>query len=581
VLLPVAFLLGLGVLALAEKIGDVLPGSGSLGRLLVWCLLLPVPAMLAMLADRTLRRQLARGLVPGRGFRLWLRLLPGTGPCVYLLVLTEGTWLDLADRWSGGTETFRLLLLLLPLLLLELSRSAAEVPLRARLDRAGLVPGSPTLREHVAMIAFLVTPLLLFGLGLDLLARDRWLEVLCRATAPGMIAGLLCFLCVLGVLMPLAFRWLMATSAALPPHLADGLRATAKALGFRPGALLSMHTGHRLVNAAMVGPLPWPRYLVLTDGLLAVLDLLALRGVVAHEVGHARAGHPGLLVLLFVGVPLLLVQPLELAGVENLGPLTAGSALVAAVGLGVFVLRQVAHRFEHEADVLSAQALGGAGPCITALRRVGTLTQLEVQRSSLRHPSEQRRIECLLRWEDDPGFRRRFVQNGRWLRRAIGAACGLALALALATFWISWPIERTVVDFYTGKVATASARAQAIGTQVPAGQWEWWQHFREEIDAAAQLAPGDQRWEDLRPQLAEGAWQRGLEVLRSADPGAARPWFALATEDAARSPVRRSVHLWCEAVQTHQLERAQKLRAHLESLDLPAELREALKVSNG
>jgi hypothetical protein len=247
----------------------------------------------------------------------------------------------------------------------------------------------------------------------------------------------------------------------------------------------------------------------------------------------------------------------------------------------VFVLRQVAHRFEHEADVLSAQALGGAGPCITALRRVGALTQLEVQRSSLRHPSEQRRIECLLRWEDDPGFRRRFVQNGRWLRRAIGAVCGLALVLALATFWISWPIERTVVDFYTGKVATATARAQAIGTQVPAGQWEWWQHFREEIDAAAQLAPADQRWEDLRPQLAEGAWQRGLEVLRSADPGAARPWFALATEDEARSPVRRSVHLWCEAVQTHQLERAQKLRAHLESLDLPADLRAALKLSNG
>ena len=47
------------------------------------------------------------------------------------------------------------------------------------------------------------------------------------------------------------------------------------------------------------------------------------------------------------------------------------------------MLRAVAHRFEHEADVLSAIALGGAEPCIRALVRVGQVVQQEPERASL------------------------------------------------------------------------------------------------------------------------------------------------------------------------------------------------------
>ncbi len=574
-ILPVAFVIGLVALVAAEQMGAVLPGSGSSVAMLTWSLAMATPALLAAFSRQALRRALARGRHPGLGVRLPLRLLPGAVPVVYFLLLTEGTWLDLADGLGGGSDTARVGWLLLPLWCLELLRLIGESAVHRRLRTAGLTDGDGLLRERLAMLLLVSIPMLLYGVASDVLAQGRGLEVLFHASATGTIVGLGVFLLAMSVLMPLVFRVLFRVSAALPWTVADELRATARAMGFAPRQVLEMRTDHRLVNAALVGPLPWPRYLVLTDGLLAALDTTALRGVVAHEIGHARARHPALLLLLFVVVPALLLPLLELLGAGELAPL-GGLALAAGVaGLGLATLRLVGHRFEHEADIASVRVLG-ASPCVSALRRVGEITGQDPRRGGLLHPSELRRIECMVRWETEPEYRARFQASGRRLRTGIVAAVVLAAVVGSWSCWRLWPVERAAVALYRGDVPAAQAAAAAVGTAVPSGQWEPWLRLQEEIEAAAAIAPAGGPWSDVAPRLAEMGWQRGLEVLRQEGPVAARRWFALAIVGDAPSAVRRCLYLYCQAEHEGDHERADRIRRHLLGLDLPPDVRPAL-----
>lgn len=569
---PVAFTVGLAVLVLAPELCDMLPGSGSLTAMALCLLLLALPVWVARLADGVLQRRLRRGRDPGRMPFLALRLLPAMVPTIYFVLLTEGTLLDLSDQWAGGSSTLRTLFLVLPLALLDGSRLLAEQFLRRQLDRAGF--GVPTLlvRDYAAMTGFLLAPLLLFGVALDLVGMWRSLEVFLVGTSLGVTIGIGAFLLVLSALLPVLFRVLMGTTRELPRHLAFDLRATAERLGFPIRGLLGMRTGHRMINAAMVGPLPWPRYLVLTDGLMSILDPLALRGVVAHEIGHARAGHPGWLMMLFVVVPLLLVQPLQHVSVDHVGFGWMALLVVGGMAVVVFSLRLVAHRFEYEADVLSAEALGGASPCVTALQRVGQLTQQNVRRSSLRHPSEVNRVLTLQRWEADPDFRARFHVAGRRLRYSIFALMVSALGFAAWSWWAAWPVERAVWLFYTGDVPTARAQITAATGAVRSSQWEWWLKFQGEVEAAAQIAPDGGDWALLAPRLAEAGWQRGIATLVADGPAKARPWFALATEDDAKQPLRECLLRYCDAAYDGNAAEMARLHAHIATLPLPAAL---------
>lgn len=572
--LPLTFLLGLLVVFANRELWPAVTGSGRLELLLPSSLLLAVPTLLAVAALRGVRHSLVtghRGVVPPRAL---LRLSVVATPLSLHVVIGAGGWSDFASRLDGGSQLASLLLLLLPLFVAEVPRlviaTAAEMHLEfahelvmVRRVEAALLPQLgellPAVRGRLSWPLLLLLPCVLFGAAIDLLQTDRSLYALFVTTTPGATIGALLFFATASTVLPFWFRIAFGVERTIPEPAGSRLRRTAQALGFSPHRVMYLPTGMRAMNAMMVGPLPIGRFLCVTDGLVRMLDVDSLTGVVAHEVGHARRGHPLLLMLLAAAVPLLLPAPLRWLHLDRLDPwLQVALAGVAAACLWSAV-RAVAHRFEHEADAASVEALG-AGPCTRALMEV-TRAAMPVSRGFLRHhfslhPEERSRWEFMRRYEGEPAFRAAFQTRGRWLRAAAALVFALAVGAAVSAWSLEWPLEKAVWRFHAGDFQGARIAAAAVGDAVPEHWQRTWPRFEEELVAGLELAPQATDWQQARVALQTSAWPRGVEVLLQAGPRAARPWFALALEAEPSAPLaQRAVLDYCEAAADDDPER--------------------------
>src|SRR5207244_11593143 len=71
----------------------------------------------------------------------------------------------------------------------------------------------------------------------------------------------------------------------------DRVLVAARRLGFRCSNILLWNTRSGMGNAMVVGLLPWPRYVVFTDRLLADFTPEEVEAVFGHEVGHVKHQH--------------------------------------------------------------------------------------------------------------------------------------------------------------------------------------------------------------------------------------------------------------------------------------------------
>jgi len=589
--LPFVLLLGFLLLPATLAYGAPLPGSATAGSLLWSTLLWPLPSLLVLSALRRQRRRLVSGARGGLHPRVLLRASAVASPAVLHVAALYGGWLDATWQLAGDSHLATFALLSVPLATIELPRlvlaTVAETWLEG--DGDGAVSGGtvtaadlpgiaelwPVVRLRLGWPLLLPMPCLLLGAGLDVLQLDRGLHCFFLGTSIGVTAGMLVLLVAFGLALPVWFRRAFGAVPTLPEPVAAGLRQTAARLGFPPSRVLLLPTGGRSMNAMMVGPLPFGRILCLTDGLLRTLDPDLLTGVVAHEVGHARMGHPGILLVLTAVVPLLLTSPL--LALDPAAAALSWQALGAVLVIGCTwsIVRALARRFEHEADVASVQALG-AGPCARALQAVaqaampmrpswfGRLTSL--------HPDERVRCAVMLRYEHEPEFRARFDARGRRLRLLIAASLGLATAAAAATWWLEWPHERVLWRLAAGDVVEARAFDAAIGEDVPARWRETWQELRAELAAAAEVAPAARDWREAAPRFAEGGWRRGVEVIVADGPAAARPYFALAAAGGGDRVMRALLYAYCRAAADGDGRRMTEAREIVRRRGVPAGL---------
>lgn len=592
---PGVFLLGFLVLFGSLSAWAPVPGSASLATL-AWALLLwPLPALLALVALRRLRRRLLWGERGGLHPRWLLRASAAASPVVLQVVALPGGWIDITWQWAAGSHLASLALLAVPLVAIEVPRlvlaTVAQVWLEG--DAGSAAPGFgsealpgfadlwPVIRLRLGWPLLLPMPCLLLGLVLDLLQLDREVHEFFLGTSIGVTLGMLLLLGAFGLVLPFWFRIAFGIVRELPEPTGSLLRRTASSLGFRPSRVLMMPTGGRAMNAMMVGPLPFGRILCLTDGLLRTLDDDLLAGVVAHEVGHARMGHPGLLLVLTGIVPLLLMS---LATWFDPASTDMTSQALVVLVVGVFtwsIVRTLAHRFEHEADIASVRALG-AGPCSRALMAVSTAS-LPVRHTWLGrlftlHPEESTRCTTMLRYELEDGFRERFDRTGRRMRAAILGCLAVACSVAAIAWWTDWRYERVLWRLNVGDVVAAGQLDAALGESIPERWSRTWRIVRKELVAAQELAPEARDWAAAAPRFAEGGYRRGVEVLLASGPAAARPWFALAATAGEQDRVLRHL-LWefCRAADENDPERMELVRDVLLRRGVPPDLQRAFR----
>lgn len=203
-------------------------------------------------------------------------------------------------------------------------------------------------------------PVLVALLGDDRVSAQEWLVSAVH------LSGVL----VLILVMPMVLRRVWDTVPLAPGVLRDRLDALCRRQGVRCREYLVWRTHGSMINGAMIGLVPWTRYILLTDALLERLPLEQIEAVMAHEVGHARRRHlPWLIgalaattMLVWLGTSvggafLLLFVPDALlnAGAEAVG----GLGLLAALGVGWLVFGHVSRVFEQQADAFAVQHLSG------------------------------------------------------------------------------------------------------------------------------------------------------------------------------------------------------------------------------
>jgi hypothetical protein len=240
-----------------------------------------------------------------------------------------------------------------------------------------------------------------------------------------------------------------------------------------------------MVNAMVLGVIPWARYVVFTDRLLEGLSADELDAVFGHEVGHVKHLHiPYYAAFLVLSATagtagLALAERTALSAGWRIPPEWGGwVALPMILGMAAYlflVFGLLSRRCERQADVYGCRAgscrnpgcIGhdektvmapaGRGLCrtgvfalIRALDRVAELGGADGPARRKRGPADRvwalvkawqhgpvhDRIEFLLRLSEDPSLGDRHDRQVRWFRGALAAL--LVAALVVCGSLVGW-----------------------------------------------------------------------------------------------------------------------------------------------
>ena len=131
--------------------------------------------------------------------------------------------------------------------------------------------------------------------------------------------------------------------------------------GVRYRKILVWNTNNHVGNAAVMGVLPWVRYVLLSDVLLERMNDREIESVFAHELGHIVHRHMTWYALFFVLLALGgIVVGAAFSKIPDTGAIYGVvSTVTPAAGLGLFVLLfgALSRRCERQADVYAARTM--------------------------------------------------------------------------------------------------------------------------------------------------------------------------------------------------------------------------------
>jgi Zn-dependent protease with chaperone function len=283
------------------------------------------------------------------------------------------------------------------------------------------------------------------------------------------------------VLAPWPLRLILGARPLPPGPIRERLEVAARRLRFRYSDILLWDTRNGMANAMVAGPIPWVRYVFLSDRLLAELTPAELEAVFGHEVGHVRHRHflfyaafMGLSVAVLVGVWMIAInwlaspEPDVMAAVAEPAASTPGAVAgwhrweaipqMFLVGTYVFfVFGFLSRRCERQADLHGCRAVGvdgdpgasasggndlhpdGIRTFIGALDKVATVNGICRRRPGLLnawlHGTIARRVEFLETVLLDRRAERQFQRRLTLLKWGLLAGLVAALLALTAGYW--------------------------------------------------------------------------------------------------------------------------------------------------
>lgn len=214
--------------------------------------------------------------------------------------------------------------------------------------------------------------------------------------------------------------------------------------------------GGETLTAGIVGALPPLRYILITRGLLALLNRDELKAVVAHEMGHARRLHLPFFLLFFLGYAaltfaysdllllFLMKQDLFLRW-SFAGDSNQLSLISMAYSLPVLLIFLVYFRFvfgfflrnsERQADLYALKLIGHPFTLISSLEKIAVMSGQTQDLPNWHHFSIRERVTFLLQCHERPILARRHN------RKLYGAAAVVACCLALL-IWSGLHLKRS------------------------------------------------------------------------------------------------------------------------------------------
>jgi STE24 endopeptidase len=347
-----------------------------------------------------------------------------------------------------------------------------EELLRARMESAVIHPPRWNsrwvhldfhLRHHLGVV---LGPLLVMMTVRDLVSLAFHGSAF-RPTAElaGEVVGLVAIL----VFAPVFLRVLWRAEPLPAGPLRERLERLSRRLKFRVSEILIWNTHGAVINAAVAGILPWPRYVLLSDGLLNHLSPDEVEAVFGHEAGHVRHHHLWFFIAFLLGATSFLVLGMsaavglvtELMGgaaAEQVSSLAKGLALPSgclAAYFGIF-FGFLSRRFERQADIFGCRAVScaqancptdhlpyepdqqqlplcpaGIQVFVQALEKIATLNGSVRDARSWRHFSIAKRVEFLERMATQPQLERSF-------QRVVLLLKLLVIAALAGAAWYVW-----------------------------------------------------------------------------------------------------------------------------------------------
>ncbi|MBY0527005.1 MAG: M48 family metalloprotease [Gemmataceae bacterium] len=318
-------------------------------------------------------------------------------------------------------------------------------------------------RQNLALVVAPVV-LLVISLGLRRLFPEAKEDERYEIASFGLLA--LVFAC-----LPWVLRLVLGLRPLPAGALRDRLAAAARRLNFRCSDILLWNTYSGVANAMVVGVLPMPRYVVLSDRLIAGLTYDEVEAVFGHEVGHVKHYHMiyylsflfmSLVALYMMGEMLAQAAIAQWPGLEpwlNEANTWVVLPFLSSLVLYIFVVFGfLSRRCERQADIYGCRAVScgrcdcphhadevkllpdGRGLCptgirtfIQALEKVAQLNGMSRSKpgwlQSWQHSTIARRVEFLQHMLADPHLEPRFQRRVGQVKWALIVGLGALLVL--------------------------------------------------------------------------------------------------------------------------------------------------------